>query len=238
MRADHAVHPTISLPRYGRAGALLGKIQFRVRKWLGHCAYDEHALEHIDGRYMLMLPTVFNPRALRTGRFFAAQLSAAPLTHVGSVLDMGTGSGICAVACAPRIPRVLAIDINAAAVRCARINALINEVEQRVEVRESDLFDRVGDERFDLILFNPPFIRAHARDARDRAWRGIDVMERFARELRDHLTPGGHALVLLSTFGDASTFLGHFDRTWAIEPWAQREFVNETIVIFRIQPRS
>lgn len=238
MRTDHALHPAISLPRYGRAGALLGKIQFRVRKWLGHCAYDNYALEHVDGRFLLVLPTVFNPRVLRTGKFFAEQLNATSLAGVDSVLDMGTGSGICAIACAAQVPRVLAIDINPAAVRSARINALVNEVEGRVEVRESDLFDRVGDERFDLILFNPPFIRATPRDARDRAWRSVDVIDRFALQLRDHLKPDGHALVLLSTFGEASQFLRHFDGSWFVEQWTQREFVNETIAIFKIQPRS
>jgi release factor glutamine methyltransferase len=133
---------------------------------------------------------------------------------------------------------VLAIDINPAAVRSARINALVNEVEERVEVRESDLFDRVGDERFDLILFNPPFVRASPRDDRDRAWRGIDVIDRFALQLRDHLKPDGHALVLLSTFGDASRFLHSFDGSWSVEQSAQRMFVNETIAIFTLRPRS
>lgn len=238
MRSARTMHPEIPLPRYGRAGALIGKLHFRVRKWLGHCDYDDYALEHIAGRPILVLPTVFNPRALRTGEFFAAQLTAESLARVNSVLDMGTGSGVCAIACAEHVRRVLAIDINPAAVRCARINALMNDVETRVEVREGDLFDEVGDERFDLVLFNPPFIRAAPRDARDHAWRGTDVMDRFAGELRDHLRPGGCALVLLSTFGDAPTFLESFGRGWSIERWAQREFVNETLAIFKIQPRS
>lgn len=238
MRTDPAIRPTISLPRYGRAGEVLGKLQFAIRKWLGHCEYDEHALEHFDGRRILVLPTVFNPRALRTGRFFASELTATALARVDSVLDMGTGSGICAVACAEHVHRVLAIDINPAAVRSARINVLINDVEARVEVREGDLFDRVGDERFDLVLFNPPFIRAVPRDPRDRAWRGADVVDRFARALRDHLRPGGCALVLLSTFGDAATFLDAFDDSWRVERWAQRQFINETLAIFKVEPRT
>lgn len=238
MRIEPAIRPTITFPRYGRAGALIGKLQFVIRKWLGHCEYDDHALEHFDGRRILVLPTVFNPRALRTGRFFASQLTAATLARVDSVLDMGTGSGICAVACAEHVHRVLAVDINPAAVRSARINALMNDVEARIEVRESDLFDHVGDERFDLILFNPPFMRAAPRDSRDHAWRGSEVIERFARELRDHLRPGGYALLLLSTFANAASFLDAFDDSWRVERWAERDFINETLAIFKVEPRS
>jgi HemK-related putative methylase len=238
MSTEHAMHAAVPLPRYGRAGRILGKLQFRVRKWLGHCAYDQLALERCDGRDILVLPTVFNPRALRTGQFFAAQLTAESLANARSVLDMGTGSGVCAIACAEHVQRVLAVDINPAAVRCARINALIHSVEARVEARESDLFDAVGDERFDRILFNPPFIRAKPRDARDHAWRGTDVMDRFVHALPRHLNPGGYALVLLSTFGDAPSFLARVDVTWSVERWARRDFINETLAIFKIQPRS
>jgi HemK-related putative methylase len=237
MNTQHAIQAHLPLPRYGRAGRIIGKLQFRVRKFLGHCAYDTPALEHVDGRDILVLPTVFNPRALRSGRFFAAQLTAAPLANASSVLDMGTGSGVCALACAEHVQRVLAVDINPAAVRCTRINALIHSLEHRIEVRESDLFDAVGAERFDRILFNPPFIRANPRDARDHAWRGMDVMERFASALARHLNPGGYALVLLSTFGDAPSFLSRFDAAWSVEHWARRDFVNETLAIFKIQPR-
>jgi HemK-related putative methylase len=237
MLTQHVTHPALTLPRYGVAGAAIGKLQYRIRKWLGHCAYDEFMLERVEGRRILVLPTVFNPRALRTGAFFAAQLAAGLPAHSNSVLDMGTGSGVCAIACAGHAQRIVAVDINPAAVRCARINALINKVESRVEVHEGDLFAPIGDERFDLILFNPPFIRATPSDARDRAWRATDVMERFAENLHAHLTPGGCALVLLSTFGDAPSFLARFDAGWSVELWAQREFVNETVAIFQLQRR-
>ncbi len=67
--------------------------------------------------------------------------------------------------CSPRgyARRVVAVDINPAAVRCAQINALLNQLEQRIEVRRGDLFAPVAGERFDLVLFNPPFLRGAPR---------------------------------------------------------------------------
>ena len=62
---------------------------------------------------------------------------------------MGTGSGVGAVFAAQWARRVVAVDINPAAVRCARINALLNHVEDRVDVVEGDLFEPIGGQRFD-----------------------------------------------------------------------------------------
>jgi release factor glutamine methyltransferase len=131
------------------------------------------------------------------------------------------------------------VDINAAAVRCAAINACLNHLEQRIEVRHGDLFAPVRGERFDLIVFNPPFLRAAPRDDRDRAWRSIDIAERFAAELGEHLKPGGAALLVLSTFGEAQAFLEQLRRRgFAISVLAERRFVNERLAIFRLEPRT
>jgi len=153
------------------------------------------------------------------------------------VLDMGTGSGVCAVFAARHARRVVAVDINPAAVRCATLNVLMNHLEHRIEVRHGDLFAPVATERFDLILFNPPFVRGTPRDDRDRAWRATDVVERFAAGLRDHMKPGANALVLLSTFGDAPVFLEEFrNQAFDVALLAERAFVNERLALFRLKP--
>ena len=90
-----------------------------------------------------------------------------------------------------------------------------------------------------MILFNPPFLLGTPRDDRDRAWRSTDVAERFAAGLGAHLKPGGFALVVLSTFGDAPVFLEEFrKRELAVHVLAQRRFVNETLAIFRLEPAT
>ena len=81
-----------------------------------------------------------------------------------------------------------------------------------MHVREGDLFAPVAGERFDLVLFNPPYFRGSPRDPLDHAWRSSDTVERFAAELGDHLTPAGSALVVLSTDGETPAFLAAFAR--------------------------
>jgi release factor glutamine methyltransferase len=197
--------------------------------------YDDFRVERIKGMSFLVTPSVFNPKVPRTGEFLASVLDANLISRNHEVLDMGTGSGVCAVFAARYAARVVAVDINPAAVRCATINALLNGVEGKIDARQGDLFAPVRGERFDFILFNPPFLRGVPRDDRDKAWRSADVGERFAANLCAHLKPGGSALVVLSTFGDARHFLEEFSKQdLGISMLAERRFVNERLIVFKI----
>ncbi|MGH8140835.1 MAG: HemK2/MTQ2 family protein methyltransferase [Steroidobacteraceae bacterium] len=237
--AAPSVQDCLRPARFSFAARLFGKTLALGYRLTGRDRYDDFRLERVRDAAFLVMPSVFNPKVPRTGEFLASQLDSERVGRDSEVLDMGTGSGVCAVFAARHARRVVAVDINAEAVRCARINALLNHQEDRIDVRHGDLFAPVAAERFDLILFNPPFLRGTPRDDRDRAWRSSDVAERFASGLAAHLKPGGHALVLLSSFGDAQLFLGEFRRrSLAIDVQAERRFVNEKLTIFKLTPAA
>jgi HemK-related putative methylase len=214
---------------------LAGKLMAAGYRLARKDRYDDFRLEWVHDAPFMVIPSVFNPKVPRTGEFLAAQINSRLVDADSEVLDMGTGSGVCAVFAARHARRVVAVDINSAAVRCAGINALLNQLEHKINVRHGDLFAPVPEERFDLILFNPPFLLGAPRDDRDRAWRSNDVAQRFAAGLGAHLKPGACALVLLSSFGDAGVFLEEFRRHgFAIAVWAERRYVNEKLAIFRL----
>src|ERR1700680_532601 len=216
---------------------LLGKAMAFCYRLIGKDRYDDFRLERVHGIPFVVTPSVFNPKVPRTGEFLASQIDARLAQQDWAVLDMGTGSGVCAIFAARHARRVVAVDINEAAVRCADINARLNHLEHKIDVRQGDMFAPVQGEKFDLILFNPPFLRGTPRDDRERAWRSSDVAERFAASLGAHLKPGGSALVLLSSFGDSPAFLQAFRKhDFTISVLAQRQFVNETLAIFRLKP--
>ena len=217
----------------------LGKaLQWTLRA-AGLHRYDDYRLENVRGMRLLVLPSVSNPNLLRTGAFFAQCLDAS-ITAERHVLDMGTGSGVCALFAARHAQRVVAVDINRAAVRCAGINAAINHLDHRIEVRHGDLFGPVAAERFDLVLFNPPFLLGAPRDERDAAWRSGDLAGRFATALDAHLAPQGAALLLLSTFGDAcELFVDELrSRDFLLSVQARRRFINETLTLLRVTRRA
>ena len=218
-------------------GSLIGKLLAAAYRMTGKDRYDDFRLERVAGVPILVIPSVFNPKVPRTGEFLARQVCAERVTPEADVLDLGTGSGVGAVFAALCARRVVAVDVNPAAVRCAALNARLNQLEDKIEVREGDLFEPVAGERFDLVLFNPPFLRGTPRDDRDRAWRSSDLAERFAAGLGAHLKPGGTAFLLLSSFGDAHWFLAQLQaRRYGISVFAQRRFINETLRVFKIVP--
>ena len=124
---------------------------------------------------------------------------------VGATLDLCTGSGCLAILMAHAFPnaRVDAIDISADALAVARLNIAEYALEDRVQAIESDLFAAVKDERYDLILSNPPYVTTAAMNALPAEYRhepalalaagadGLDVVRRILAEARDHLKPGG-----------------------------------------------
>jgi len=77
------------------------------------------------------------------------------------ILDLGVGSGVISVTVAAELPnaRLTALDISPGAIEVARHNARENEVDDRIEFLESNLFGALSNNRkFDLILSNPPYI--------------------------------------------------------------------------------
>jgi methylase of polypeptide subunit release factors len=161
--------------------------------------FDRLALEWVAGRPFLILPQVFNPALFWTSEFMIQSLNERLISPGSRLLDMGTGSGVGAIFAAQWADRVTAVDINPAAVRCARINVLLNEVENSVTVKEGDLFTAVPGETFDVILFNPPYFSGRPQSDLDRAFRAEDVIERFMAQSGERLAPNGRALILLSS---------------------------------------
>lgn len=127
-------------------------------------------------------------------------LPAAP-----AVLDMGCGSGVCALLAARVWPDacVRATDHLPEAVATTRLNVerlaaqgLIRLAAVRV-AEPGDLFATVGRERYDLIIFNAPWVVAPARNRAETALNdgGQATVRRFLQDAVEHLTPGGRVIL-------------------------------------------
>ena len=185
-------------PRKYGFGAEAYKVFLRLRFHLfQRHRYNRLALEWVGGVPLVVLPGVFNPALFFSSEFFV-QSFAEKIPAGATVLDLGTGSGVGAVVAARWAARVVAVDVNPAAVRCARLNAILNGVDNRVEVREGDLFAPVAGEQFDVVLFNPPYISGSPKNDLEKAFFSTGLERRFAEELHAHLKPSGYALVILS----------------------------------------
>lgn len=76
------------------------------------------------------------------------------------ILDLCTGSGAIAISLAKYIPnaKIVATDISKKALEIARQNAKFNGVLNNIEFIESNLFDKIKNQKFDIIVSNPPYI--------------------------------------------------------------------------------
>ncbi|MCB9844596.1 MAG: methyltransferase [Phycisphaeraceae bacterium] len=116
---------------------------------------------------------------------------------VGRMLDVGTGCGVHALLAARHSGAVVATDINPRALAFTRLNARLNGFDN-IETAVGSFFEPVVDDRFDLIVSNPPFVISPERSFvyRDAGMERDGAVELVIRGCAKHLSPGGMAFVL------------------------------------------
>jgi len=135
------------------------------------------------------------------------------------VLDMGTGCGILGIIAAGKASKVVAVDVNPYGVRCAEENAKLNSVLDKIFFVQGDLFTaiRIG-EKFDLILFNAPYLPSE--DTEDDSWlgrawsggvTGRQVIDRFIHEAPKYLKRDGRVFLMQSTLSGFNETVRKFE---------------------------
>jgi len=174
--------------------------------------------------------------------FLIADSLAQIVKEDTTVLDTGTGCGILAIIAARKAKKVVATDVNPHAVKCAKLNAKINGVSQKVEVRQGDLFQPIQKtERFDVIIFNAPYLPSSPREQRTwirRAWAGgstgRQLIDHFIKEAPHYLKRNGKILLVQSSLTDIDKTLEKFQETnLKAQVIAEKKVAFEAIVVIQ-----
>jgi methylase of polypeptide subunit release factors len=105
-------------------------------------------LDSVRGVPLVVFPEVFHPGLFLSTPLLLDALDQFQLKTGSHVLDLETGTGVCAIFAAMKGAQVTATDISPIAVRCARVNVTINSLDDQVRVLEGDLFQPVQEKRF------------------------------------------------------------------------------------------
>lgn len=189
----------------------------------------------VHGKAFEISEEVFNPKYYITSEFMARHINASP---EDKVLDMGTGSGIQAITAAQRGCRVVAVDINPEAVKYTKRNVQANGVEEKVSVLQGNLFSPLSkDERFDIILFTPPYLKGFVKTHFDHALfdRNKTLALRFFTDAKKHLKENGYVQMIYSSIADPEMILNISDGLgWRHTVIARKKKVFEEFIIYKL----
>ena len=160
----------------------------------------------------------------------------------GAVLDMGTGTGVLALAAAQKdeVTSVLAVDNDDDALTWLRqtLQKRGADGKRPITIVKSDLFTALGDQRFDTIICNPPYLPDEEHDAHPALYGGPGGWEFIARFLdgaKSHLEKDGSILLLFSSLSNRERVIQHMkERAYRFEELAVEYHFFEQLYVYRL----
>jgi methylase of polypeptide subunit release factors len=163
-------------------------------KYPYYCSFGDALLQIDEG--------VFCPTLTKASPLL---LEAIDFKHDERVLDVFAGSGAFGINAALRGGSVVTVDISPLAVACTRQNVILNDVCDRIDVREGTMQTCLAsDETFDLILANPPLLPGDQTDSLSAAIFDPELTAtlNFIDSLPHHLAKSGRCYFLTSDVMD------------------------------------
>lgn len=159
---------------------------------------------------------------------------------ISRALDLGTGCGVQALHLSRHSAEIVATDVNERALDFARLTAALSLDERdaaKIDLRSGSLFEPVRDERFDLIVSNPPFVISpesadgHGRFTyRDAGLPADELCARLLEQVPDRLSEGGWCQILANWVHEQGV-----DWRERVAPWVRATGCDAWVVQREVQ---
>ena len=177
-------------------------------------------------------------------------INIAKKNNAKKILDLCTGSGAIAVSLAKYLPQaeITAIDISNEALKIAKKNAISNNVENQITFISSDMFTNLNEEKFDIIVSNPPYIKTNVIKnldiqvqnepyiALDGGKDGLDFYKKIINESYQYLKYNGYLCLeigfdqkidVIELIENTESFMGTYSK--------KDLFDNDRIIVTRLK---
>lgn len=153
-------------------------------------------------------------------------------------LDLGCGSGIQTLNLLMQGGKVLAVDLNEAALKNTVENVERIGLGRELEVRKSDLFEGISEkEKFDCIVFNPPYLISEDKSVLelDGGEKGREVLDKFLLDFENYLKDKGVCFFLQSSLnGEKETGKILQEKGFEFEVVAREKVFFEELMVFKV----
>lgn len=174
-------------------------------------------------------------------------LGSIDVSENDDVFEIGTGTGIIALACAQKGANVLCSDINPFSIEITKQNYEKNKLllKGSLEIREGNLFSVLKEnEKFDVIIFNPPYLPTKKNEkvegwynkALDGGIDGLDSIERFLKELHKYLKKDGKAYFIFTSLSNRKKLDAMIKKASLVSTIvSSQQFNNEIIDVYLVK---
>jgi release factor glutamine methyltransferase len=214
--------------------SLLKKLLFPVLK----SAYNIYASKERSYSYkginVRVMPGVFHPGLFFSTKLLIEYISKCDLNSK-NVLELGAGSGLISIYCAKQKANVTASDLTPTAIKNIIKNSELNNL--KLEVIESDLFDKIEIRKFDYIIINPPYFPKNPKNEKELAWfcgNDFQYFKKLFSQIGNYVNIDSKIIMVLSEdcdiemikkIGKQSAFI--FTKSYEQKIWGEMNYIFE-----------
>ncbi|MCH9029928.1 MAG: methyltransferase [Bacteroidetes bacterium] len=217
---------------------MIKRILFRILYPLSKIYLSKERTYKYNDITVKVLPEVFHPGLFFSTKILLNYLKSIELNEK-TLLEFGAGTGLISIFVSKQNAKVTATDINPTAIKNIELNAKKNDVE--LNIIQSDLFDNIPPQIFEIIIINPPYFPKDPKNNNEYAWFcGSDFrfFKNLFTQIGDYISASTKTIMILSEDCDIEKIKSIAKKnSFALTEIHKERIWNEWNYLFNITPQ-